>query len=107
MEPRTGALGYGKYSMRMTDLRPGWAVVSNDGRRVGTIKEVGQNYVRTSQAGSGTDMYVPASAIANVADGVVQLNVALRDARAMGWQQQPRSDDTLEASPKTDRDRHV
>ena len=79
--------------------------MSNDGGRLGTIKEVGQNYVRTSQAGG--DMYVPASAIANVADGVVHLNLALREARSMGWQQPPRGDDTLETSPETDLDRHV
>jgi len=91
----------------MTDLRPGWAVVSNDGGRLGTIKEVGQNYIRTSPDGSATNMYVPASAIANVADGVVHLNLALRDARSMGWEQPPRGDDTLETSPESGRDRHV
>jgi len=91
----------------MTDLKPGWAVLSNDGGRLGTIREVGQNYVRTSQSGPAGDMYVPASAIANVADGVVHLNLALRDARGMGWQQPPRADDTLETSPEPDLDRHV
>ena len=93
--------------MRMTDLRPGWAVVSNDGRRLGTIVEVGQNYVRTSQSGSGADLYVPASAIAMVADQIVQLNVPLEDARRMGWEQPPRTDDTLERSVEADLDRHV
>ena len=33
--------------MRMTDLRPGWAVLGNDGRRVGTVREVGQYYILT------------------------------------------------------------
>jgi hypothetical protein len=91
----------------MTDLMPGWAVLSNDGGRLGTIREVGQNYVRTSQPGAAADIYVPASAIANVAQGVVHLNLALREARSMGWQQPPRGDDTLEISPETDLDRHV
>ena len=27
--------------MRMTDLQTGWAVVGNDGRRLGTVHEVG------------------------------------------------------------------
>ena len=93
--------------MRMTDLRAGWTVVSNDGRRLGTVKEVGQNYVQTSQAGRAADMYVPASAIANVEDGVVQLNVASADAHRMGWQQPPRGDDALETSVETDLHRHV
>ena len=92
--------------MRMTDLKPGWAVVANDGFRLGTIREVGQNYVRT-QTSAGAHMYVPASAIANVANRVVHLNVAVRDARKMGWEQPPRGDDTLETSPEADRDRHV
>ncbi len=91
----------------MTDLKPGWAVLSNDGRRLGTIMEVGQNYVRTAQSGAGADLYIPASAIANVSEGVIHLNLALNEAHSMGWQQQPRADDTLETSPEPDRDRHV
>lgn len=93
--------------MRMTDLQPGWGVVTNDGRRLGTVKEVSQNYVRTSLSGSGSDLYVPASAIANVAEGVVHLSVTVNDARNMGWEQPPRTDDTLETSPEEDRHRHV
>ncbi len=93
--------------MRMTDLRAGWPVVSNDGRQLGTIKDVGQNYVQTSQAGRGADMYIPASAIANVEDGVVRLNVASRDASNLGWEQPPRGDDALETAEETDLHRHV
>jgi hypothetical protein len=93
--------------MRMTDLKPGWAVQSNEGRRLGTVKDVGQNYVRTGQAGSAPDLYVPASAIAMVDDGMVHLNVTHDDAQSMGWQQPPRGDDTLETSPESDLERHV
>jgi hypothetical protein len=93
--------------MRMTDLKPGWAVLANDGHRLGTIKEVGQNYVRTSPGGASADLFVPASAISNVADGAIHLNLALGEARSMGWQQPPRTDDTLETSPEADRDRHI
>lgn len=91
----------------MTDLKPGWAVVANDGHRLGTIKDVSQNYVRTSQGGASPDLYVPASAIGNVADGHIQLNLNLGEARNMGWEQAPRTDDTLETSPEPDRDRHI
>jgi hypothetical protein len=93
--------------MRMTDLKVGWAVITNDGRRFGAIKEVGQNYLLTSLAGRGSDIYVPASAIANVADEAVRLNVNARDAQQMAWQQPPRGDDTLETSPEADLHRHV
>jgi hypothetical protein len=93
--------------MRMTDLKLGWAVMTNDGRQLGTVKEVGQNYVLTSLAGRAGEIYVPASAIANVADAAVHLSVALHDAQRMGWQQPPRGDDTLETSPEADLHRHV
>jgi hypothetical protein len=93
--------------MRMTDLKPGWTVVASDGQRLGTIKEVGQNYVRTSPSLLSSDLYVPASAISNVTDGVVHLSVPLHDAKEMGWNQPPRTDDTLETSPEADLKRHV
>jgi hypothetical protein len=89
----------------MADLKPGWTVVGNDGRRVGEVREVSQNYVLTS-IGLAGDIYVPASAIANVEHEVVHLSVPQRDASKMGWQQPPRGDDdpaTLEA----DLHRHV
>jgi hypothetical protein len=89
--------------MRMTDLQPGWAVVGNDGDRVGTVKGVGQNYVLISP----DDLYVPASAIANVAGEVIQLNIPKRDAGHMGWQQAPREADQLKTGPEPDLHRHI
>ena len=91
--------------MRMTDLKPGWAVVGNDGQRLGKVREVGQHYVLAS-SGSG-DLYVPASAIANVDDEVVYLNLAKREAELMGWEQPPRGEDELESGPEGDLHRHV
>lgn len=90
----------------MTDLQRGWAVLGNDGRRVGTVEEVGQNYVLTSDRKLGR-LYVPASAISNVANEVVQLSVTQRDAGAMGWEQPPRGDDELRTTPEAELDRHV
>lgn len=90
----------------MTDLQPGWAVVGNDGRRLGTIKEVGQNYILTSRSGRAADLFVPVSAVANIDSGVVQLNLAQREAAGMGWQQAPRGDDELETTPESDLHRH-
>jgi hypothetical protein len=72
----------------MTDLQPGWAVVGNDGRRLGTIKDVGQNYVLTSRGGRTADL-------------------AHREAERMGWQQPPRGDDELETTPESDLHRHI
>jgi hypothetical protein len=93
--------------MRMADLQPGWSVLGNDGRRVGTIREVGQNYVLTSAVGQAQDLYIPASAIANVENEVVHLSLPQRDVAAMGWEQPPRDEDALTNSPEPDLHRHV
>ncbi len=93
--------------MRMTDLKPGWTVVGNDGHRVGTVRDVGQNYIATSTTALSGDIYVPASAIANVEHDVVHLSVPQRDVAGMGWEQPPRDDDALATSPESDLHRHV
>lgn len=90
----------------MADLKPGWTVVGNDGRRVGEVRDVSQNYVLTS-TGLASDIYVPASAIGNVEHEVVHLTVPQHDVAAMGWEQPPRDDDAPEASPETDLHRHI
>ncbi len=93
--------------MRMTELKRGWQLVGNDGRRLGTIRDVGQNFVVVSRFGFSGDLYVPASAIANVENGVVHLNLAKSEAEAMGWEQPPREPDDLETDPGSDLHRHV
>jgi len=93
--------------MRMTDLRRGWAVMGNDGHRLGTVKAVGQNFVLTACGGRIGDLYVPASAIANVRDEALHLNLAKHEAEAMGWEQAPREPDALEIAPEGDLHRHI
>ena len=93
--------------MRMTDLKPGWSVVGNDGRRVGTVRDVGQNYVLASTAGMSGDIYVPASAIANVEHDVIHLSIPQHDVAQMGWAQPPRDNDDPATSPESDLHRHV
>ena len=88
--------------MRMTDLKPGWAVVGNDGQRIRTVRAVGQNYVVASRVRRAGDIYVPASAIANVERDVVHLNLAKREAESMGWEQPPRDDDQPTAPRESD-----
>jgi len=93
--------------MRMTDIKSGWEVVGNDGRRVGTVREVSQNYVVVSTTVLTSDLYVPASAIANVADAVIHLSAPQRDVAEMGWAQAPRDDEAPTTSPETELHRHV
>ena len=93
--------------MRMTDLREGWTVLGNDGRRFGSIKAVGHNYILTSRPGFAADVYVPVSFVANVTSGAVHLNLTARDAEQMGWEQQPRDGEEFESGPDTDLQRHI
>ena len=93
--------------MRMADIQAGWTVVGNDGRPVGTVREVGQNYILTSTAGSSRDIYVPASAVANVERESVHLSVSQPNVAHMGWEQPPRGDDAPTDPTRTDLHRHV
>ena len=93
--------------MRIAELKPGWAVVGNDGSRVGAVRNVGQNYLLTSVAGLASDIYIPASAIANVENDVIHLSIPQRDVAQMGWEQPPRDDDVPAVSPESDLHRHV
>lgn len=93
--------------MRMADLKSGWDVVSNDGQRLGSIRDVAQDYLVAGRRGPPSDMYIPSSAIANVQDKAVHLNVSKRDAEAMGWEQPPRNADELETTAEGDLHRHI
>ena len=93
--------------MRMAELKAGWAILGNDGRRFGTVESVGQNYILASRTGLRGSLYVPASHIANVEHEVVYLNLTKREAEEMGWEQPPRDQDAPETSPETDLHRHI
>jgi hypothetical protein len=93
--------------MRIADLKPGWDVVTNDGHRLGRIREVGQHYVKVSAGHFSADLYVPASAIGNVESETVHLNLAHGEIDATGWQQPPRSPDELHTARERDVDREI
>lgn len=88
----------------MSEFKPGWAVVGNDGRRLGTVMGVTPNYVLTSRPGFAKDLYVPVSFIANVEHETIHLTLTQHDALQMGWEQPPRDD---EAEPQDALHRHV
>jgi hypothetical protein len=92
--------------MRMADLKRGWPIVGNDGIRVGAIKEVGQNYLLMSPVHHRHDLYVPASAIAMVRAGSVQLNVDSGAVGELGWELAPRTSDEPTGT-EADLHRHV
>lgn len=93
--------------MRIADLKPGWDVVANDGHRIGRVRDVGQHFVRVSAGRFSAAIYVPASAIANVENETVHLNLASIEIGGMGWQQPPRSPDELQTARERDVDRDI
>jgi hypothetical protein len=93
--------------MRIADLQPGWSVLTNDGHRLGTIREVGQHFLKVSGGRFTHAVFVPASAIANVEHESVHLNVAAGEVDAMGWGQPPRTSDELRTGPEREGDREV
>ena len=93
--------------MRIGDLKPGWDVVTNDGHRLGSIREVGQHFVAVSGGLFSATLFVPASAIGNVQNQTVHLNLAHGEVDATGWRQAPRSSDELHTTRERDTDREI
>ena len=93
--------------MRIADLKPGWSVVTNDGQRLGTVREVGQHFLKVSGSRFTSDLYVPASHIGNVEHESVHLTVASGEVDAMGWHQPPRTSDELRTGAEREADREI
>ena len=93
--------------MRIADLMPGWAVVTNDGHRLGNVTEVGQHFLEVSGGHYSASLFVPSSAIANVENETVHLNLAEPEVDAAGWQQPPRTSDDLRVTQEGDADRDI
>ncbi len=93
--------------MRIADLQPGWDVVTNDGHRLGRVREIGQHFLEVSGGLFSTTLFVRASAIGNVQNETVHLTIANDQVDSMGWQQPPRTSDELHTRPERDADRDI
>ena len=82
-------------------------MVTNDGHRLGHIRDVGQHYIEVSAGLFGGTLYVPSSAIGNVENETVHLNLAYREVDGTGWQQPPRLPDDLRIGTERDVDREI
>src|SRR5258708_30313823 len=74
-----------------SNLRRGLDVYDRDGHKVGSIEDVGPNYVHVSTGflGLGPDLYVPFSAIDRVGDDRVIFNVSRDEIASRRWEQRP------------------
>ena len=81
--------------------------MTNDGLRLGDIREVGQHFLKVSGSRFTDAIFVPASHIGNVEHEIVHLNVAGSEVEAMGWHQPPRTSDQLRTTPERETDRDI
>jgi hypothetical protein len=93
--------------MRISDLKPGWDVLTNDGHRLGRVRDVGQHFIEVSGGLFSSTLYVPSSAVGNVEHEKVHLNLAHGEIDATGWQQPPRSPDDLHTAREREADRDI
>jgi len=71
-------------------IRTGWDVYGSDGQHIGSVGEIGENYVLVQKGMIFVhDIFIPVSAIERVEDEAVWLNVAKADVDAMGWDMPP------------------
>ena len=93
--------------MRIADLQSGWDVLTNDGHRLGRIKDTGQHFLEVSGGLFSAALFVPSSAIGKVENETVHLTISSGEVDSMGWQQRPRTSDELQTGPERDADRDI
>ncbi len=72
------------------DIHGGWHVFDRDGLSVGTVYEVGPNYVQVQKGiFSTTNIFIPFTAIVSTADQHVVLDVFEHEIKNLGWDVPP------------------
>lgn len=83
----------------MSNIQVGGDVYGSDGEKVGTIGDVGSNYLLVTKGFLFTkDIYIPPSAVSGIEQDRVYLNVAKDQIENMGWDQPPLEDSGYAAS---------
>jgi len=71
-------------------IEPGFDVIGADNDKIGDVSEIGPNYLLVTKGFIFVhDMYIPTSAITDVRDEDVYLNVTKDQIDAMGWHEPP------------------
>ena len=83
-------------------IQQGWDVYGSDGDKVGTVSEVGRNYILVSKGFLfRKDIYIPLSAITDVSQDGIYLSVAKDQLENMGWDQMPTEGATTSTASTT------
>jgi uncharacterized protein (TIGR02271 family) len=73
-----------------TKIRTGWDVYGSDGQHLGSVGEIGDNYLLVQKGLIFVhDIFVPVSAVDRVEEEAVWLNVPKADVDTMGWDMPP------------------
>ena len=72
-------------TFRFADIERGWLVQDSDQMPLGTVVSSGETLLIVSRGFLSSKLYVPPSAVAEVHEGVVRLNVTCQWVEAQGW----------------------
>jgi hypothetical protein len=72
-------------TFRFTDIKRGWLVEDSDETPLGTVVTSGDTLLTVSRGLLWSKLYLPPSAVAEVHEGRVRLNVTLPWLVAQGW----------------------
>jgi hypothetical protein len=72
-------------TFRFTDIERGWLVQDSDKMPLGTVVSSGETLLTVSRGLLSSKLFLPPSALAEVHEGVVKLNVTRRWVEAQGW----------------------
>jgi len=75
-----------------TAIETGWDVYGSDGSHIGSVNEVGEDYILVQKGLIFVhDLFIPVSAIERVEGESVYLQITKRDVETRGWDQPPAS----------------
>jgi hypothetical protein len=80
-----GRDGRPRRTYRFGDIERGWLVQDSDQTPLGTIVSSGETLLTVSRGLLASKLYLPPSAVAEVHEGVVRLNVTSQWVEAQGW----------------------
>ena len=80
-----GRDGLPRRTFRFADIERGWRVQDSDETSLGTVVSSGEILLTVSHGLLSSKLYLPPSAVAEVHEGIVRLNVTSEWVKAQGW----------------------
>ena len=77
--------GPARRTFQVTDIERGWLVLDNGGQRLGTVTGCDDDVVGVSRGFLSPRLLVPRTAIHEVHEGIIRLNVSTAWIETRGW----------------------